>query len=133
LRTVQNDIGAGRQLQDGRELAFAQLRQQDGFSVGELKGIMTKLRHLVPEPPGNDHTSLASHLFFEGKLGAGKQTDGDVAIVGRSKTSRDRVGEACVCRLTMQIGRAGAAGTQRAIQLLLGYGLLAENTLKQLF
>ena len=29
--------------------------------------------------------------------------------------------------------RPRAAGTQSAIQLLLGYGLLAENTLKQLF
>jgi hypothetical protein len=56
---------------------------------------LPKLRHFVPEPPGKDHTSLASHLFLEGKLGAGKQTDGDVAIVGRSKTSRNRVGEAC--------------------------------------
>jgi len=33
----------------------------------------------------------------------------------------------------MHIGRARAVGTQSAIQLLLGYGLLAENTLKQLF
>jgi hypothetical protein len=40
LRVVHCDARARRQLQDSRALTFAQLRQQDGFSVGELKGIM---------------------------------------------------------------------------------------------
>jgi hypothetical protein len=40
LRVVHRDARAGRQLQHGRALTFAQMRQQDDFSVGELKGIM---------------------------------------------------------------------------------------------
>jgi hypothetical protein len=113
LRTVRRDISARRQLQDGRTLAFAQFRQQDGFSVGELKGIMVdlcltfvdlpKLRHVVPEPPGKEHTSFASHFFLEGKLGAGTQTDGYITIVGRGKTSRNRVGEACRYQLVADL------------------------------
>ena len=40
LRVFHRATRAGRQLQDSRALAFAQLRQQDDLSVGELKGIM---------------------------------------------------------------------------------------------
>src|SRR5262245_5757072 len=40
MRVVYCDRLAGRQLQYCRALTFAQLRQQDGPSVGELKGIM---------------------------------------------------------------------------------------------
>jgi len=69
-------------LQYGRALAFAQLRQQDDFSVGELKGVMMKVglalvdlfesRHRVPKPPSEDNASLALNLSLEGKLRAGK-------------------------------------------------------------
>jgi len=37
------------------------------------------------------------------------------------------------CQLTGHIGRTCAQGAQSPFQLLLGYGLLAENALKQLF
>jgi hypothetical protein len=67
-------------LQHGRALTFAQMRQQDDFSVGELKGIMMnvgpalvdllELRHRVPEAPRENNASSASHLFLERKLGA---------------------------------------------------------------
>jgi hypothetical protein len=40
LRVVSGDTRAGRQLQHGRALTFAQMRQQDDFSIGELKGVM---------------------------------------------------------------------------------------------
>jgi hypothetical protein len=80
LRVVHRDAWAGRQLQHGRALTFAQMRQQDDFSVGELKGIMMnvwpalvdllELRHRVPEAPRENNASIASHLFLERKLGA---------------------------------------------------------------
>jgi hypothetical protein len=40
LRAVDCGRPARWQLQDGRVLTFAQLRQQDGLSVGKLEGIM---------------------------------------------------------------------------------------------
>ena len=42
LRVVSGDTRAGRQLQHGRVLTFAQLRQQDDLPVGKLKGVMMK-------------------------------------------------------------------------------------------
>jgi hypothetical protein len=40
LRVVHCDTRARRQLQHGSALTFAQMRQQDDFSVGKLKGVM---------------------------------------------------------------------------------------------
>ena len=40
LRLVHRNTRVCWQLQHGRALALAQVRQQDDFSVGELKGIM---------------------------------------------------------------------------------------------
>jgi hypothetical protein len=55
---------------------------------------LLELRHCVPEPPGENHASFASRFLLEGKLGAGKQTNGHVTFVDRSKTPRNRVREA---------------------------------------
>src|SRR5207344_567483 len=46
---------------------------------------LSKLRHPVPEPPGEEHASLASSLLLEGQFGAGKQTNGHMTIVDRGK------------------------------------------------
>jgi hypothetical protein len=104
LRVVRCDAYTSWQLQHGRQLAFAQLRQQDDLAVGELKGVtmdvgptlvdLLEFRHPVPESPGEDKASLESHLLLEGKLGAGEQTNGHITIIDRSKTTRSRVGEA---------------------------------------
>jgi hypothetical protein len=40
LRVVRCDSRECRQLQHGSVLTFAQMRQQDDFSVGKLKGVM---------------------------------------------------------------------------------------------
>ena len=40
LSLVDLDALKRRQLQNGRALAVAQMRQQDDFSVGKLKGVM---------------------------------------------------------------------------------------------
>jgi hypothetical protein len=40
LRDVQANARAGRQLQHGRVLTFAQMRQQHDLAIGELQGIM---------------------------------------------------------------------------------------------
>jgi hypothetical protein len=40
LCVVHCDAPERRQLQHGRALTFAQMRQQDDFSVGKLKGVM---------------------------------------------------------------------------------------------
>jgi hypothetical protein len=84
-------------------LAFAQIRQQDDFSVGELKGVMMNVglalvdllefRHRVPEPPREDDASLALNLFLKGELRAGKQTYGQFRLVDRCKPTRNCVGE----------------------------------------
>jgi hypothetical protein len=83
-------------------LAFAQIRQQDDFSVGELKGVMMNVvlalvdpsafRHRVPEPPREDD-ALALNLFLKGELCAGKQTYGQFRLVDRCETTRNCVGE----------------------------------------
>ena len=83
-------------MQHGGVLTFAQLRQQDDLAVRELKGVVMDVRpilvdllefgHPVPESPGEDKTSLESHLVLEGELGTGKKTHGDVTIVERGKT-----------------------------------------------
>jgi hypothetical protein len=40
LRVIHCDTRKRRQLQHGRVLTFAQMRQQNDFSVGELKGVV---------------------------------------------------------------------------------------------
>ena len=54
---------------------------------------LLELRDRVPESPGEDHASIASHLLLERKLSAGEQTYGDTTIIDRGKTTRCRVGE----------------------------------------
>jgi hypothetical protein len=117
LRVIRGDASAHWQLQHGRQLTFAQIRQQDGFSVGKLKGIvmdvrpirvdLSKLRHSMPHPPGEEHTSLASYLLLEGQLGAGKQTNGHVTIVDRGKTTCCRVGKARRYQLVSNLRGSG--------------------------
>ena len=51
--------------------------------------------------------SLASYLLLEGKLGAGKQTNGHITIVDRSKTPRNRVGKARRYQLVADPRRSG--------------------------
>jgi hypothetical protein len=104
-------------LQNGRALTFAQMRQQDDFSVRELEGVtmdarltlvdLSKLRNRVPEPPKEDKSSLASYLFLEGKLRTGKQTDGHTTIVDRGKATRNRLGEARCYQLVSDLRGAG--------------------------
>jgi len=82
LRVVHPDARAGRQLQHGRALTFAEVRQQDDFSIRKLKGVMMrvqlvfvdllKLRDRVPEAPRENNASIETHLFLEGKFGAGE-------------------------------------------------------------
>jgi len=48
----------------------------------------------VPKPPSEEHTSLASDLLLEGKLGAGKHTNGNVRVNHRNKAPRDGMREA---------------------------------------
>jgi len=77
--------------------------EQDGLAVGKLKGVMVnvglvlvdmlKLSDAVSELPTEDHTSVPLHLFLKGKLGAGEQTHGHIAVIDRSKTARRCLGE----------------------------------------
>ena len=85
---------AGRQLQHGRVLTFAQMRQQHDLPVRKLKRIMMNVRlvlvdlsehsHPMPEltPWAEHEDSLALHLLLESKLCAGKQAYG---LANRSK------------------------------------------------
>ena len=68
---------------------------------------LAKLRHLVSKPPGEDQASLASDLFLEGKLGAGKQTNGRITFIDRGKASGNRVGEARRYQLVADPRRPG--------------------------
>jgi hypothetical protein len=90
-----------RQLQYRRSLTFAQMCQQDDFSVRELKGVMMTVRltpvdllelgHPVPETARKDEPSFASYLVLEGKFGARKQTNSYAWVIYGSKTARDGV------------------------------------------
>jgi hypothetical protein len=48
---------------------------------------LSKLSQLMSEPPGKDQASLASDILLEGKLGAGKQTNGRIRVTDRGKAS----------------------------------------------
>src|SRR5271169_553776 len=68
---------------------------------------LSKLRHPVPQPPGEEHASLASYLLLEGQVGTGKQTNGHMTIVDRGKTTRIRVGKARRHQLVANPRRSG--------------------------
>ena len=104
LRAVHCDVLMGRQLQHGRVLSFAQMRQQHDFPVRKLKRIMMNVRlvlvdlsehsHPMPEltPWAEHEATLALHLFLESKLCAGKQAYGHIGLADRSKTTRNHAG-----------------------------------------
>jgi hypothetical protein len=48
---------------------------------------LSKLSQLVSKPPGDDPASLASDFLIEGKLGAGKQTNGRIRFIERGEAS----------------------------------------------
>ena len=62
--------------------ARREMRQQDDFSIRKLKGVMMrvqlvfvdllKLRDRVLEAPREYNASIETHLFLEGKFGAGE-------------------------------------------------------------
>ena len=76
---------------------------------------LSKFRHRVPESPGQNKTS--SHFFLEGKLGAGKYTNGHITIVDRGKTPCIRVGKVRRYQLVSHLRRAG----RDEMRLLLWY------------
>jgi hypothetical protein len=72
---------AAWQLQHGRTLTFAQLRQKDDPPDAKLKLVMMSIRpvlvdllelsHLVSQPLVEDDSGLTSHFLVECELGAG--------------------------------------------------------------
>jgi hypothetical protein len=78
-------------LQHGGVLTFAQLRQQHDPPIRELKGVMmgvgptfvdlSEPSNFMPEPPSEEQARLAADLLLEGKLGAGKHTNGHARVI----------------------------------------------------
>lgn len=97
---VCGDTRTGGQLQHGRTLTFAQLRQQNDLPIGKLERIMMdvglvhvdlpELSHLVPELTlwAKCTAGLALHFILEGELRTGKQAYGHVPVFDRSETTR---------------------------------------------
>jgi hypothetical protein len=56
LRGVRCDVLAGRQLQHGRVLSFAQMRQQNDPPVRKLKRIMMNVRLVLVDLPEHSHS-----------------------------------------------------------------------------
>jgi hypothetical protein len=95
----------GRQLQHGRVLAYAQASEQHDLPVGELKGIMVRVRIVQVHLPETSHRvtdvlrfifeeaqlksgNLTLDIAFERDLGAGKQADGCVTVFGCAEAAR---------------------------------------------
>ena len=56
---------------------------------------LLELRDPMPKPPVEGQAASPTlHLLIKGKFGAGKQANGHVGLIDRSKTTGDRVGKA---------------------------------------
>ena len=90
-------IANGDMLGKDQPVILQLLEIADEKAQKALKGVMmdiwptlvdlSKLSQLMSEPPGEDPASLASDFFIEGKLGAGKQTNGRVKVIDRGKAA----------------------------------------------
>jgi hypothetical protein len=117
FRYLNFDRRVCRQLQYRRSLTFAQMCQQDDFSVRKLKGVMMtvwlapidllELGHPVPEAAGEEERSFASYLALKGEFGARKQTNSYARVIYGSKTARDRVVKTRRYELVAYVRRPG--------------------------
>jgi hypothetical protein len=94
---------AGRQLQHGRVLPFAQLSQQDYLAIRKLERVMMNFALALVDLPKPGHLvrdltfrvpkvdGVVLHLSLEGEFRTGKQAYGHVSLLDRREAASERV------------------------------------------